>query len=194
MSSSSVRVTDRPLQTGSGQPRLNRPCPLSTPMHRSQLCADRASGRTISPMRMVRKARQLHRIVLVAMSIGVARCQRLLNSCSLQGPRSPCEFAPKRISREAAQTLAFLRADCGRRRHRFDDYCRERQLAPEIGHRVARSSVHENDVEVRLTELGPEPRTSSITAPERSISAHRCDLYIGSRVESVMPATSSPDC
>ena len=31
--------------------------PDPTPMHRSQLCADRVSGRTISPMGMARKAR-----------------------------------------------------------------------------------------------------------------------------------------
>jgi hypothetical protein len=157
---------------------------IATPMHRSQLCADRVSGRTISPMRMARKARQLLRIVLGAMSIRVARCPRLLIPCAVRRPRSSRDCASTRNSREAPQTLALSRADRRRRRHRFGDYGRERQLAAEIAHCGARPPVCDNYVEVRSTALGPEPRNSSITAPERSSSAHSCDLCIGVAMQS----------
>ena len=99
---------------------------IATPMHRSQLCADRVSGCTISPMGMTRKAQQLLRIVLGAMSIRVARCQRLLISRALRRSRSSRDCASTQNSREAPQSLAFFRADRSRRRHRFDNYCRER--------------------------------------------------------------------
>jgi hypothetical protein len=149
-----------------------------TPMHRSQLCADRFSGRTISPIRMARKARQLIRIVLGAMSIRVARCRRLLIPSAVRRPRSSRDCESTRNSREAPQTLALSRAERSRRRHRFDDYCRQRQLAAEIAH-FSRPPGRENYVEVRLTALEPEPRNFSITTPERSPSAHSCDLCIG---------------
>ena len=96
-----------------------------------------------------------------------------------EGPRSSSNLASTRNSRESLQALALLRADRSHLRHRFDNYCRERQLAAEIAHCVARPPVRENYVEVRLTALGPEPRNSSITALEPSGSAHSCDLCIG---------------
>ena len=157
---------------------------IATPMHRSQLCADRVSGRTNSPMRKAREARQLVRIVFGAMSICVARCQRLVIPCAVRRSRSSRDCASTRNSWEAPQTLALSRADRGRRRYRFDDYCRERQLAAEIAHCVARPPGCENYVEVRLTALGPEPRNSWITAPERPSFAHSCDLCIGVAMES----------
>jgi hypothetical protein len=95
-----------------------------------------------------------------------------------EGPRSSSNLASTRNSRESLQALALLRADRSHLRHRFDNYCRERQLAAEIAHCVARPPVRENYVEVRLTALGPEPRNSSITALEPSCSAHSCDLCI----------------
>ena len=61
---------------------------FTTPVRRSQLCADRVSGPTISPLRMAREARQLIRIVLDAMSIRVARYQRLVIPCAVRRPRS----------------------------------------------------------------------------------------------------------
>ena len=152
---------------------------IAAPMHRSQLCADRVSGRTISPMTMAHKARHLIRIVLGAMSIRVARRQRLLIPSSVRRPRSSRDCESTRNSRDARQTLALSRAERSRRRRRFDDYCRERQLAAEIAHCVARPPMCENYVEVRLPALGPEPRDFSITTLERSTSAHSCDLCIG---------------
>ena len=130
-------------------------------------------------MRMARKARQLIRIVLGAMSIRVAPCRRLLIPSAVRRPRSSRDCESTRNSREAPQTLALSRAERSRRRHRFDDYLRERQLAAEIAHCVARPPGCENYVEVRLTALESEPRNFSITTPERSSSAHSCDLCIG---------------
>lgn len=72
----------------------------------------------------------------------------------------------------------------GRRRQRFDDYRREQQLAAEITHCVARPQVRENYVEVRLSASAPEPRDSSIRAPECASSAHSCDLRIGVAMQS----------
>ena len=148
-------------------------------MHRSQLCADRVSGRMIFPMRMAREARQLIRIVLGAMSIRVAPCQRLVIPCAVRRPRSSRDCAATRNGREAPQTLALSRADRSRRRHRFEDHSRERQLAMEIAHCVARPPACKNYVEFGSTAVGPEPRNSSITTPECSSPAHSCDLCIG---------------
>ena len=102
-----------------------------------------------------------------------------IDPCAVRRPRSSRDRASTRNSREAPQTLASSRADRNRRRHGFDDYCRERQLAAEITNCVASPRVRENYVEVQLTALGPEPRNSSITALERFSSAHSCDLCIG---------------
>ena len=163
-------------------------------MHRSQLCADRVSGRTISPMRMARETRQLLRIVSGAMSIRFARCQRVVIPCAVRRPRSSLDFAATRNSREAPQTLALLRAHHGRRRHRFDGHPRDLQLATEIAHCVARAPTCKNYVEVRLTELGSEPRNSSISASERSSPAHSCDLCIGVVNGQPTPAGPAPAC
>ncbi len=151
----------------------------ATPMHRSQLCADRVSGHTISPMRMAREARQLVRKVSGAMSIRFARCQRVVIPCAVRRPRSSLDFAATRNSRKAPQTLALSRADHGRRRNRFDDHPRDLQLATEIAHCVARAPACKNYVEVRLTALGSEPRNSSISASKRSSPERSCDLCIG---------------
>jgi hypothetical protein len=153
--------------------------PLATPVHRSQLCADRVSGRTISPMGMAREVRKLVRMVSGAMRIRFARCQRVVIPCAARRPRSSFDFAATRNSREAPQALALWRAGHGRRRHRFDDHPRDLRLAMEFAHCVARAPTCKNCVEVRLTALGSEPRNSSIPASERSSSAHRWDLCIG---------------
>ena len=148
-------------------------------MRRSQQCAVPVSGRTISPLRMAREARQLVRIVSGAMSIRFARCQRVVILCAVRRPRSSLDFAATWNSREAPQTLALSRADHGRRRKKFDDHPRDLQLATEIDHCVARAPACKNYVEVRLIALGSEPRNSSISASERSSPAHSCDLCIG---------------
>jgi len=156
----------------------------TTPMRRSQLCADRDSGCTIPPMRTARKAQRLLRIVFGAMSIRVVRCQRLLISCAPRWPSSSRDCSSTWKSRKAPQMLAFLRADRSRRRHRIDDCCGEGQQVMEIAHCVARPPVCENYVKVCLTARGHGPRNSSITGPERSSSAHSCDLRIGVAMES----------
>ena len=152
---------------------------IATPMHRPQLCADRDSVRAISPMRMARKARLLLRIVLSSMRIRVARCRRLLIPSAVRRPSSSRDCESTLNSREAPQTRALSRAARSLRRHRFDDDCGERELAAVIAHCVARPPGCENYAEVRLTALEPEPRNFSITTPERSSSAHSCDLCIG---------------
>ena len=140
---------------------------FTTPMHRSQLCADWDSGCTIPPMRTPGKARQLLRIVFGVMSVRVARCQCLLISCALRGPSSSLDCSSTWNSRKAPQMLAFLRADRSRRPYGFDDCCGERQQAMETARCVARPPVCENYVKVSLTALGHGPRNSSITRPER---------------------------
>jgi hypothetical protein len=99
--------------------------------------------------------------------------------CAVRRPRSSLDCAATWNCREAPQTLALSRADHGRRRHRFDDHPRDLQLATEIAQCVARPLRANYYVEVRLTALGSEPRNSSITAPDRSSSAHSRDMCIG---------------
>ena len=153
---------------------------IARPMQMSQLCANCVRGRTISPLRIAREARQLFRIVSGDMSIRFAQCQRLVIPCAVPRPRSLLDFAAARNSRGAPQTLTLSRADDGRRHHRFDDRPRDLQLATEITHYVARPPACKNYVEVRLTTLGSEPRNSAISASDRSSPAHSCDMCIGS--------------
>ena len=104
---------------------------IATPMRRAQLRANRVSGGTNSPGSLARAARQLVRIVLGAMSIRFARCQRLVIPCAVRRARSLRECASSLNSWEAPQTLALSRVDRSRWRHGVNDYRRDRQLAAE---------------------------------------------------------------
>ena len=129
-----------------------------------------------------------------ATSIRVAPCQRLLISCAPRGSNSKRDCSSTWNSWKGPQMPALLRADRSRRRHRIDDCCRAAAAGQgDLPSRcVARPPVCESHAKVWLTALGPRPRDSSITGPERSTSAHSCDLRIGSIGEIYIATRTSP--
>ena len=153
--------------------------PFTTPMRRSQLCADPNRRHANPSGQTACMVLRLRCIVLGTRSLGPAPRQRLVISCVRRWPSSSRDCSSALNSRRAPQTLALERVDRNCQPSGSRTACRERQQDMEIARCVARPCARENYVEVWLATNGHSPRKSSATRLERSSSAHSCDLCIG---------------
>ena len=169
-------------RTALGLPGRRVGARLSTPMHRSQLCADPNRRHANPSGQTACMVLRLLCIVLGTRSLRPAPRQRLVISCVRRWPSSSRDCSSALNSRRAPQTLALERVDrnCQPSGSRTAVASDNRM---EIARCVPRPRARENYVEVWLAMYSYRPRKSSAMGLERSSSAHSCHLWLGVAME-----------